>query len=77
MRRPASPTGPKQEQIVVTLSPDGSVQTEVSGVKGKSCYDVTRQLEAALGTVTHDDKTAEFTEKPVEVDSFDRVFNRA
>jgi hypothetical protein len=37
------------KQVKVTISPDGEVKVEVNGVKGRSCKDLTKQLEAALG----------------------------
>lgn len=50
------------ENMIITISPDGSVTIEVKGVKGKSCANVTKQIESALGTVTGDKKTAEYFE---------------
>jgi Protein of unknown function (DUF2997) len=37
------------QQIDVFIDRDGAVRLEVSGVKGGSCLDITRHLEAALG----------------------------
>jgi hypothetical protein len=39
---------------------DGKMQVEVKGVAGPACYDVTRALENAIGTVTSDDKTPDY-----------------
>ena len=39
------------QEISVTIDPNGQVQLEVHGVKGESCLDITRALEAALGNV--------------------------
>ena len=48
-------------EIIITISPDGSsVQTEVHGVKGKSCEDVTKQLVKAFGEVSSSSKTPEY-----------------
>lgn len=48
-------------EIIVTISPDGSsATTEVKGVKGKSCKDITKQLLEALGVVEQDKKTPEY-----------------
>jgi hypothetical protein len=35
--------------IVVDVAPDGSCRIDVQGVKGKTCLDITAQLEKALG----------------------------
>ena len=64
------------QTVIVTIGPDGSVQTEVQGVKGASCYDVTQQLEKTLGTVKETQKTAEFRERGKEQDSVRHVHNR-
>jgi hypothetical protein len=37
------------EEIEVIVEKDGTVRLEVRGVKGRSCLDMTRALEAALG----------------------------
>ena len=40
--------GGKQE-LEITISPDGDVLVDVKGVKGKSCADLVKFLEVALG----------------------------
>lgn len=52
------------KEIKFTISPDGSVQTEVKGVKGVSCKKLTSEVEAALGMVKSSKPTAEHFEKP-------------
>ena len=37
------------QEVEVFIEPDGRVRVEVRGVKGLSCLDLTRALEAALG----------------------------
>ena len=37
------------QEVEVFIEKDGRVRVEVRGVKGMSCLDVTRALEAALG----------------------------
>jgi hypothetical protein len=37
------------QEIDVYIDKDGQVRLEVRGVKGESCLDVTRDVEAALG----------------------------
>jgi hypothetical protein len=52
------------QEIKFVIAPDGSVRTEVKGVKGASCKDLTRQIEQALGSVKSSKPTAENFEKP-------------
>jgi hypothetical protein len=42
------------QEVEVFIEKDGSVRVEVRGVKGMSCLDVTRGLEAALGGQVQD-----------------------
>jgi len=37
------------QEIDVFIDKDGQVRVEVRGVKGMSCLDLTKELEAALG----------------------------
>ncbi|MBN2374115.1 DUF2997 domain-containing protein [bacterium] len=37
------------QYIDVTIKPDGKIDLEVSGVKGKKCLDLTKGLEDACG----------------------------
>jgi len=37
------------EEVVVTIKPDGRVEIQVRGVKGKECLELTRPLEELLG----------------------------
>jgi len=50
------------EEIEVFIEPDGNVRIEVRGVKGKSCLDVTKDLEKALGEVVERTMTPEALE---------------
>ena len=50
------------ERIDVEIATDGKVTVSVKGVKGKSCTDVTKSLEAALGQTVSDEKTREYHE---------------
>jgi hypothetical protein len=50
--------------ITVTVEKDGKTTIKVEGVKGKSCTDITKLLEEALGTVERRTATAEMNEKP-------------
>jgi len=55
------------EQLIIVVDPDGLVAIEVRGVKGKSCKDVTRQIERALGEVISDRETPEIRDTQQEV----------
>jgi hypothetical protein len=39
-------------RITIRISPDGHIQTEVQGIKGKSCTDYIRILEELLNAET-------------------------
>jgi hypothetical protein len=53
------------EEIEITIAKDGSVQIQVRGVKGKTCLDLTRELESALGgIVLSREMTPEAGEEP-------------
>jgi hypothetical protein len=55
-----------QQTVVVDIGPDGIVSTDVKGVKGRSCLDVTKVLLEALGKVTKTDPKPEMNEKATE-----------
>jgi hypothetical protein len=56
------------QEIDVIIGKDGQVKIEVRGVKGVSCLDLTRDLEAALGgQVVDRQMTAEAQEEAVGV----------
>jgi Protein of unknown function (DUF2997) len=46
--------------ILVTIGPTGETTVSVQGAAGPSCQDLTRTLEAALGTTTRDTPTPEY-----------------
>jgi len=46
--------------ILVTIGPTGETTVAVQGAAGPSCQDLTRALEAALGTTTQDTPTPEY-----------------
>jgi len=39
----------RTEEVTIVVDADGQVSVQVSGVKGKSCLDVTKELERLLG----------------------------
>lgn len=51
------------EEIKVTIDRKGGISYTVKGVKGKSCKELTKAIDA-LGTVTESKNTAEFCELP-------------
>jgi len=56
------------QEIDVVIDKDGQVKIEVRGVKGPSCLDLTKELEAALGGEVADRQmTAEAAEVAQEV----------
>lgn len=49
------------KEITITIAKDGSTaKTEVAGVKGPSCEDLTKALVGALGQVEESGKTPEY-----------------
>ena len=57
----------KEERIVVTIDPSGKVDIDVTGVKGKGCLDLTRELEEALGKVVTRKEKKEMQEKQATI----------
>lgn len=49
-------------EIMVVINQEGEPSIEVRGVKGKSCYDLTKDLERSLGATDKDTKTREYYE---------------
>lgn len=47
-------------RIELTIDAKGNVTSEVFGVSGQGCQQLTKQLETALGKVTADRKKSEF-----------------
>jgi hypothetical protein len=57
----------KPIEIEVVVGEDGEVTLHVKGVKGKTCTDLTDEVEKALGRVTKRTATREAHEAPVQV----------
>jgi len=51
------------KEITITIAPDGSVITQVKGIKGAGCKTLTNQIEKALGSVASNKATPEMFEK--------------
>jgi len=55
------------EQIEFTIHSDGRVEEKVTGVKGQSCHEVTKEVEELLGKVTYTKPTAEAFEEEITI----------
>lgn len=49
----------EKHEIILTIAPDGSFTSEVKGVKGPRCSDLTKWVKS-LGIVTEDKSTDDF-----------------
>ena len=52
--------------IEVTVSPQGEVTVQTKGYAGADCVQASKDLEAALGVVTADRKTADYYAEAVQ-----------
>lgn len=50
------------KEIIIDFDNEGNTSIKVNEVKGKSCIDVTKFLEQALGNKKDDTKTLEYYE---------------
>ena len=50
----------KEETIKYTIKQDGTVTEEVLGVSGKSCVDITEDIEIKLGDIKQQIYTADY-----------------
>jgi acylphosphatase len=53
----------EKQEMEITIGKDGEVQIHVQGVDGKSCMELTKDLEEALGVVTTREKTGDYFKK--------------
>lgn len=51
------------QQVIVTVDETGEVKVEAKGVKGRGCKALTDAIERAIGDVTGDRQTPEFTQQ--------------
>lgn len=49
-----------KQELEISISNTGEVTVNVIGAKGKSCMDITKELEESLGIVTSLEKKSEF-----------------
>jgi hypothetical protein len=52
--------------VTIEIDEQGGVKTSVTGAPGTSCYEATKALETALGTVTHDEPTPELRQRVLQ-----------
>lgn len=50
----------RKEELEISISNTGEVTINVIGVKGKSCVDMTRDLEESLGIMKYFERKSEF-----------------
>lgn len=48
-----------QRTLKFLIRPDGRVEERVEGMTGEACHQLTEKLESALGSVEHQETTAE------------------
>ena len=55
------------QQIKIKIKPDGTIEAETFGIKGKKCLDYIREIERMANAVADDsDFKPEYYETPVE-----------
>ncbi|MBE9078474.1 DUF2997 domain-containing protein [Romeria aff. gracilis LEGE 07310] len=57
------------ETLEFVIYPDGRVKELVTGVVGRSCAEVTQAIEAQLGQVMSQEKTADYYNQATQADS--------
>lgn len=55
-----------KETIRVKIDKDGNMEISVSGIRGKTCTEITSDLEVYLGRVGEREYTADYYKKPEE-----------
>lgn len=53
-----------REEVIIIVDEEGAAEIEVNGVKGTKCKDLTKDLEAALGTGGTSTAKKEIHEQP-------------
>lgn len=64
-----------KQEIEFTINPDGSVGITVKGAKGKSCTELTKEIEEALGIVKNREYTSEYYQQETEIQTTVSVGN--
>ena len=52
------------QKVIVTIDAEGHVQIEVNGAVGKTCHDLTADLEKVLGHVKTCEHTVDYHRRP-------------
>lgn len=47
-------------KMTVSISPNGEIKVQIEGIKGKSCVELTKEFEEALGEVINKKFTSEY-----------------
>ncbi len=56
-----------QREFDITIAPDGSVEIQVKGYKGKSCLEAVKIFEQVVGEMKAQRETSEFYEPDEQV----------
>ena len=56
-----------QQEFEITIGPGGEVKLHIHGFKGKSCLEVVKFFEKAVGQVKSQQQTSEFYEPEEDV----------
>ncbi|OGF68182.1 MAG: hypothetical protein A2Y62_05315 [Candidatus Fischerbacteria bacterium RBG_13_37_8] len=54
-------------EIIIKIDPDGTLQCEVKGVKGKACMKYMQMIEEILGKVKEKKVTSEYYQDEVKI----------
>lgn len=54
------------QQVEIVIDADGNAKVEAKCVKGKSCVELTKEIEAALGETVKDVKKPEYLQQQQE-----------
>ncbi len=60
----------RQNELEISINPDGEVSIKVIASKGKKCLDLTKDLEEALGIVTQRETKPQFYENDTNNSSY-------
>lgn len=55
-----------KEEIEFTIGPDGNIDIQVKGAKGKKCTELTKEIIEALGIVKNTNYTSEYYQQETE-----------
>jgi hypothetical protein len=61
----------KRREIQFSIDDEGNVSIQVKGVSGPECERITREIEEAIGVVSHRERTSEFYQEVTTEESVD------